>query len=203
MDRCVNPRVSTAATNWRKNRTMLLIPAWVWRGGPVYRAVCVGIPVGILLAALAFAESGVMLGAVVVFVVISVLNGIMVSRRMSKAWPAAEELTPTERVAVSAAARGGRPIGDARLAPAAVAYVGALRAAREQSRRVRWVFWPCAAVVLALAVFDTYTATTRLAVVSWLFVAFFAIEIFWWPRIQDRLLANAERTEQSTQRWTG
>lgn len=179
---------------------MLLIPAWVWRGGPVYRAICVGVPVGIFVATLAFAESGVMLGALVAFVVISVFNGIMVSRRMSKSWPAADELTPTERVTVSAAVRRGRQIDDARLAPAAIEYVGALRTGREQSRRFQWVFWPCAAVVLALAVFDTYTATTRLAVVSWLFVVFFAIEIFWWPRIQDRLLANAER---SARRRTG
>lgn len=166
----------------------------------MYRAICVGVPVGIFLAALVFAESGVMVGALVAFVVISVFNGIMVSRRMSKAWPAANELSPDERVAVSAAARRGHPIDDARLVPAAIAYVDALRAAREQSRRVQWVFWPCAAIVLALAVFDTITATTRLAVVSWLFVAFFAIEIFWWPRMQDRLLANAERTEQSATR---
>ncbi|OBF92082.1 hypothetical protein A5791_14530 [Mycobacterium sp. 852002-51163_SCH5372311] len=182
---------------------MLLIPAWVWRGGPVYRAVCVGVPVGIFLAALVFAESGVLLGALVAFVVIGVFNGIVVSRRMSKAWPAADELNPAERVAVCAAVRRGRQIDDPRLAPAALAYVGALRTAREQSRRVQWVFWPCAAVVLVLAVFDTYTATTRLAVVSWLFVVFFAVEIFWWPRIQDRLLANAERTAQSASRWTG
>jgi hypothetical protein len=179
---------------------MLLIPPCIWRGGPVYRAICVGVPVGIFLAALVFAESGVLLGALVVFVVISALNGIMVSRRMGKAWPAADELTPTERVAVSAAVRRGRQIDDAWLVPAAIEYVGALRVAREQSRRVQWVFWPCAAVVLALAVFDTYTAATRLAVVSWLFVVFFAIEIFCWSRIQDRLLANAERTAQSVQR---
>ncbi|OBA83394.1 hypothetical protein A9W99_07930 [Mycobacterium sp. 1164966.3] len=179
---------------------MLLIPAWVWRGGPVYRAVCVGVPVGIFLAALVFAESGVLVGALVAFVVIGVFNGIVVSRRMSKAWPAANELTPTERVVVSAAVRRGERIDDTRLAPAALAYVGALRDAREQSRRVQWVFWLCAAVVLALAVFDTFAANTRLAVVSWVFVVFMAIEILWWPRIQDRLLANAERTEQSAQR---
>ena len=90
-----------------------------------------------------------------------------------------------------------------RLAPAAIAYVAVLREARDQSRRLQWVIWSCAAAVLALAVFDTYTATPRVAAVSWLFVAFFAFEIFLWPRVQDRLLANADRTEQSARRLTG
>jgi hypothetical protein len=188
---------------WRNNRSMLLVPAWAWRGGAVYRAVCVGVPVGILLAALVFAESGVMLGALVAFATISVFNGIVVARRMGKAWPAANELSPGDRFAVSAAARRGRLIDDARLAPAAIAYVAVLRDAREQSRRLRWLVWLCAAAVLALAVFDTYTATPRVAAVSWFFVVFFAIEIFLWPRIQDRLLANAERTEQSARRCSG
>jgi hypothetical protein len=198
----VDPQASTAATIWRDNRCMLWIPAWVWRGGPVYRAICLGIPVGIFLAALAFAESGVPLSALVVFVVISVFNGIMMARRMSKAWPVANDLSPADRVAVSAAARRGHPIEEARLAAPAIEYVGALREARAQSRRHRWLVWLCAAAVLVLAVVDTLTATTRLAVASWLFVVFFAIEIFCWPRIQDRLLANAERTEQSARRWS-
>jgi hypothetical protein len=163
----------------------------------------VGVPVGIFLAALVFAESGVPLGAVVVFVVISVFNGIMVARRMGRAWPAANDLSPADRVAVSAAARRGHEIDEARWGAPAIEYVGALREAREQSRRLRWPIWLGGAAVLVLAVVDTLTATTRLAAVSWLFVVFFAIEIFWWPRIQDRLVANAERTEQSARRWTG
>jgi hypothetical protein len=199
----VDPPTSTAATIWRNNRGMLLVPAWAWRGGLIYRAVCVGIPVGIFLAALVFAESGVLLGALVAFVVISVFNGIVMARRMGKAWPAANGLSPGDRVAVSAATRRGRPIDEARLAPAAIAYVAVLREARDQSRRFQWVIWSCAAAVLALAVFDTYAATPRVAAVSWLFVAFFAFEIFLWPRVQDRLLANADRTEQSARRLTG
>ena len=181
---------------------MLLVPAWAWRGGFVYRAVCVGIPVGIFLAALVFAESGIMLGALVAFVVLSAFNGIMMARRMGNAWPAANELSPAQRVAVSAAVRRGREIDDARLAPAAIGYIGALRGARDRSRRLRWVMWLGAAAVLALAVWDTYTGTPRLAAVSWLFVVFFAVEIVWWPRIQDRLIANAERAERSARRWT-
>ena len=90
---------------WRNNRTMLLVPAWTWWGGVVYRAVCVGVPVGIFLAALVFAESGVMLGAVVAFVVISTFNGVVMARRMDRFWPAARDLSAGDRVAAVRAAR--------------------------------------------------------------------------------------------------
>jgi hypothetical protein len=176
---------------------MLLVPAWAWRGGPVYRAVCLGVPVGIFLAALVFAESGVLQGALVAFVVLAILNGIMMARRMAKAWPAAVDLSPDERVAVSSAARRGHRIEDARLAPAAVEYVVALRNARAKARRWQWGVWLGGAAMVVLAVIDSFFATPRVAAVSWVVVAFFAVEILWWPRAQDRLLANAERTAES------
>jgi hypothetical protein len=176
---------------------MLLVPAWAWRGGPVYRTVCLGVPVGIFLAALVFAESGVWLGTLVAFVVLAIFNGIMMARRMAKAWPAAADLSPAERVEVSSAARRGHRIEDERLAPAAVEYVGALRNARAQARRWQWVAWLGGAAMLVLAVIDSLFATPRVAAVSWAVVVFFAVEIFWWPRVQDRLMANAEHTEES------
>lgn len=47
------------------------------------------------------------------------------------------------------------------------------------------------------AVIDRFFATPRVAAVSWLIVVLFAVEIFGWPRAQDRLLANAERAGES------
>jgi hypothetical protein len=179
---------------------MFLIPAWAWRGGAFQRAVCVGVPVGVFLAALVFAESGLMLGAVVTFVVISIFYGIVMARRMSQFWPAAKDLNGVDRVAVVRAARGGQDIGDARLAPAAIEYGDGLREAREQARRWQWMVWLGAAAVLVLAVLDSISGQPRTASVSWLFVVFFAVEIFWWPRAQDRLLVNAERTGESGRR---
>jgi hypothetical protein len=152
------------------------------------------------VAALAFAESGLMLGAVVTFVVISIFYGIVVARRMSQFWPAAKDLSGADRVAVARAARRGRGIVDARLAPAAIEYSGGLRAAREQGRRWQWMVWLGAVVALVLAVLDSISGTSRIAAVSWLFVVFFAVEIFWWPRARDRLLVNAERTGESARR---
>jgi hypothetical protein len=179
---------------------MFLVPAWAWRGGAAARAVCVGVPVGVFLAALVFAESGLMLGAVVTLVVISIFYGIVVARRMSQFWPAAKDLSGADRVAVARAARRGRGIVDARLAPAAIEYGGGLRAAREQGRRWQWMVWLGAVAALVLAVLDSISGPSRMAAVSWLFVVFFAVEIFWWPRAQDRLLVNAERTGESARR---
>lgn len=183
---------------------MLLVPAWAWawawRGGPVYRAVCIGIPVGIFLAALVFAESGLVVGALVAFVVLSTFYGIMMARRMSKFWPAAKDLSGGDRVAVVRAARRGQDIDDTRLAPAALDYVVGLREARAQARQWHWAVWLGAAAVLVFAVVDSLSGTLRVAAVSWLFVAFFIVELFWWPGRQDRLLANAERTEGSARR---
>jgi hypothetical protein len=159
--------------------------------------VCLGVPVGIFLAALVFAESGVWLGALVAFVVLGIFNGIRMARRMAKAWPAAVDLRPDERVAVSFAARRGHRIEDVRLAPAAIEYVGALRNARVQARRWQWLAWLGGAAMLVLAVIDSLFATPRVAAVSWIVVVFFAVELFWWPRVQDRLLANAEDTGES------
>jgi hypothetical protein len=184
----------------RNNRTMLLVPAWAWWGGVVHRAVCVGVPVGIFLAALVFAESGVMLGAVVAFVVISIFNGVVMARRMDRFWPAARDLSAGDRVAAVRAARRGQDIDQARLASAAIQYAGGLRKACEQARRWRWFVWLAAAAMLVLAVLDSISGPPRTAVVSWLFVVFFAVEIFWWPLARDRLLANAERTAESARR---
>jgi hypothetical protein len=54
--------------------------------------------------------------------------------------------------------------------------------------------------MLVLAVIDSLFGTPRVAAVSWAVVVFFAVEIFWWPRAQDRILANAEHTEESASR---
>lgn len=160
----------------------------------------VGVPVGIFLAAFVFLESGLLVGALVAFVVLSAFYGVVMSRRMSRFWPAANELSADDRVALVRAARRGQDIPDARLAPAVVEYAEGLREARAQTRKYRWVAWLGAAAFLALAVVDCFLGPPRVTLVSWLFVAFFAIELFWWPKRQDQLLANAERAERSAVR---
>ena len=175
---------------------MIAVPAGVWRGGPIYRAVSVGVPVGAFFGALALADSGLLPG-VIVFVVIGTMNGILTARRMAKYWPGAKELSGSDRVAVVRAARRGEPIADARLAPAVIGYSTGLRAARERTLPYRWLVWLLVAGSLVVAVMDSVTGPARSAVVSWLFVGFFAVELFWWPGRQSKLLANAQRAEES------
>jgi len=116
---------------------------------------------------------------------------------MAKAWPAAVDLSPGDRVAVSSAARRGHRSEEARLAPATLQYVDALHNARAQARRWQRLMLLGGAAVLVLAVIDSFFATPRAVAVSWLLVVLCAVEIVWWPRAQDRLLSKADRTAES------
>jgi hypothetical protein len=98
----------------------------------------------------------VWLGALVAFVVLGIFNGIMMARRMAKAWPAAVDLSP-RRVAMAQPAevvgskmRGSRPLPSS---------MSALRAARVQARRWQWLVWLGGAAMLVLAVIDSLFAT--------------------------------------------
>jgi hypothetical protein len=176
---------------------MVVVPAWVWRGGPVLRALTVGLIAGIFLSALSFADSGLWLGSLIVFVILTLLYAILMARRMRRFWPGAKQLTGADRVAVACAARRGENIGDARLAPAVIEYSDGLRAAYEDARVRRWVIWVVVAAALFSAVVDCFISPIRSVVVSWLFVAFLAVELWWWPKEQARLVANAEQAAKS------
>lgn len=160
------------------------------------RVVSVGVPVGIAVGALVTADSGMLLAGVAAFVAIGAGCGVLTARRMTKYWPGARELTGPERVAVVDAARRGDRIGETGLAPAVSDYRDGLRRAREQALPYRWIAWLLMAVALVLAVVDTVTAPVPSAVVSWLYVAIFAVELFWWPGRQHMLLCNADQAVQ-------
>jgi hypothetical protein len=172
---------------------VVVVPAWVWRGGLIVRALTLGLIAGIFLGAVSFADSGIWLGSLVVFVVLTVTYAVVMARRMRRYWPGAKELTGADRMAVARAARRGENIGDARLASAVVDYSAGLRAAYEHGRSRRWVIWVVVAAVVIAAVVDCFIAPVRSLVVSWLFVGFLAVELWWWPMEQARLVANADR----------
>ena len=178
-----------------QNQLVVVIPAWVWRGGPVCRAVNIGLPVGIFLGALVFAESGSALGAIVAVGVLSPFYGIMMARRMARFWPGAKDLNGADRAAVVRATRRGEEVGEARWALAVMDYSGGLREAHRQARRYRWVVWFFAVSALILAFSDSFFGSIRAALMSWLVVVFFVVELLWWPRNQAHLLSNAERAE--------
>jgi hypothetical protein len=172
---------------------MVVVPAWVWRAGPILRAVLLGLTAGILLSALSFADSGQWLSSLIVFAILTPFYAILMARRMRRFWPGSKELSGADRVAVARAARRGESIGDARLAPAVIEYSDGLRAAYEDARPRRWILWLVIAGSLIAAVVDCFISPVRSVVVSWLFVAFLGVELWWWPKEQARLVANAER----------
>ena len=174
---------------------MVAVPAWVWRFGSILRALIVGSVAGIVIGLLAFLGSGVVLAGLVAFVVVTLLYGAMMARRMVKYWPGANTLSGTDRVAVTRAVRSGRDIADPRLAPAVIAYSRGLHAASEHSRLWWWMIVVLGVVALGTAIFDTITAPVGEAVVSWLYFAFFPIEAWWWPRRQAHLLAKVANVD--------
>jgi hypothetical protein len=177
------------------NHPVVVIPAWVWRGGPVFRIVSVGLAVGIFFGALGFAESGSVVALVALVVLGPFVFGIPMARRMARFWPGAKTLSGADRVAVVRATRRGQNLGDARLAHAIIEYSSGLREAHEQARRYRWVVPVVAAVSLILALTDSFFESIRLALVSWLWVAIIVVELLWWPGKRADLLSNAERAE--------
>jgi DNA-binding CsgD family transcriptional regulator len=66
---------------------MLMVPAIVWRGGPVRRAVTVGACAGLFFGGLAWLDSGMLISGAIVFVVLGVSCGFRTGRRMTRHWP--------------------------------------------------------------------------------------------------------------------
>lgn len=174
-----------------------MLPDWAWRGGPAWRAVSVGLPVGICLGALVLAESGSWLAGALAVVVLSPLYGVRSARRMTRFWPGARELAAADRVAVVRAARRGERVGEPGLALGVVEYGAGLREAREEARLSQRLVVLFAGLALAVALIDSFTQPLRTALVSWLIVAVLLLELAWWPQKRDHLLANAERAERS------
>jgi hypothetical protein len=182
---------------------MVAVPAWVWRFGPFVRGLIVGLAVAVVLALLALIGSNSPLAGVVALVVIWVIYSVIMARRTSKFWPGAKDLSGADRVAVARAARSGRDIGDLRLAPAVIEYSRGLRDANEHVLLARWLIVLLALVALGVAIADSIFSPPGEAVVSWLYFAFFPVELLWWPRIAARLIANAERAEESARQTLG
>jgi hypothetical protein len=182
---------------------VVVLPWWLWRGGPVWRAVIIAAGAAILFGAFAFGDSGSALAAVAAALVVGPFTGITNARRTVKFWPGAADLTGADRVSAVRAARRGQTIGEPRLASAVIGYAAGLRAARAEARRFWWVLWLFAAVSVAFAVADTMFGPTRVAVVSWLVVGFFVVELLWWPHRQAVLVSNAEQAEKSARQLLG
>jgi O-antigen/teichoic acid export membrane protein len=179
---------------------MVTVPALVWRGGSFRRALTVGGTVGIALGALAWIDSGILLGGLITLVITGVFYGIWMHRRMARYWPGAKHFTGEERVTVARTARRGGRIDDPRLAPAVVDYSSGMRAAAEQARPFRWLVPLVLVVAVGTAVWDAVFGSWGNAVASGIYLVLLLLELFWWPKRRAHLLANVESaTEMARQ----
>jgi hypothetical protein len=172
---------------------MVTLPTCVWRGGALRRALTVGVGVGVLLGAMAWLDSGMLLAGVLVFVILTVFCSVWMARRMARYWPGAKDLTGEERVAVVRAARRGERIGDPHLAQAVIEYSQGVHAAVEKARPFRWVVPLVLVVSVGTAAWDAVFGSWGNAVASGIYLVLLLIELFWWPQRRDQLLANADR----------
>ena len=175
------------------------MPAFVWRGGFLRRALIVGGAVGVPLAALAWIDSGILLAGVMVLVIVGLFYGIWMPRRMARYWPGAKQLDGDDRVTVARTARRGERIGDARLAQAVVDYSQGMHAADEKARPFRWVLPLVLVVGVGTAVWDAVFGSWGNAVASGIYLVLLLLELFWWPKRRDRLLADADRAAEIAQ----
>jgi hypothetical protein len=163
-----------------------------WRGGALRRAFTIGGVFGICLGAMAWIDSGLLLAGVIVLVIVSPFYGIWMHRRMTRFWPGAADLTSDERVTVVRAARRGEPVGDTRLSQAVIDYARGMHAAAETAWPFRWLVPLVLVVAVATAVWDGVFGTWGNAVASTIYLVALLLELFWWPKHRDRLLANAD-----------
>jgi hypothetical protein len=175
---------------------VVTVPAFVWRGGFFRRALIIGGAVGIALGALAWLDSGFLSSGVIVLVTVGVFYGIWMSRRMARYWPGAKQLSGDERVTVVRTARGGERIGDARLAQAVVDYSSGVHAAAETARPFRRLLLLILVVAVGVAAWDAVFGSWGNAAASAIYLVLLFIELFWWPKRQQQLLANAERAAE-------
>jgi hypothetical protein len=171
---------------------VVTIPAAVWRGGFALRALTTGGVVGSCVGVLAWLDSGFWVSGLIVFVVVGTCYGIWMARRMARYWPGAKDLTGEERVAVARAVRAGKPLDDDRLSQPVIDYSRGLHAAAQTARWLRWMLIFVLVVAVATAAWDAVSGSWGNLVASVIYLAALAVEAFWLPKHQAKLLVNAD-----------
>lgn len=153
-----------------------------------------GVCGGLFFGIPAWLDSGMLIAGAVVFVVLGAVSGVWIARRMTKYWPGASALSAAQREAVVAAARRGDRIDrGAGLAPAVDAYRHALHAAAERGRPWRWFLVVVLLVAVGSTLWDATHGSPGNAIASVIYLAVVGLELFYWPKRTEVLLANADR----------
>lgn len=175
---------------------MLLLPAFMWRPGRVVRAMIIGLCLGGFLGALGWLDSGMPLAGLAVFVTIGLGSTVWAALRATRHWPGADGLSGHQRMQAVVAARRGIPVDDRVLASAVVDYARGVRAAVETRRLWHWVVVAVLIVAVCMAVWDAVAGSIGNLVVSVIYIVLLALELFWWPPRQARLLRNVDRAAE-------
>ncbi|AGB23213.1 hypothetical protein Mycsm_02888 [Mycobacterium sp. JS623] len=175
---------------------MVTVPAFVWRGDFLRRAVIIGGALGIVLGAMAWIDSGLLLAGILTVFMTGLIYGSWMPRRMRRYWPGAEQLSGEDRVTVAGTARRGEHVGDSRLAQPVVDYSAGMHAAAEQAKPYRWVLPLILVVSVATVLWDSIFGTWGNAIVSVIYLVALLIELLWWPKKRDELLANGDRAAE-------
>jgi Flp pilus assembly protein TadB len=125
-------------------------------------------------------------------VVFCVFYGPWMSVRVARHWPIAKQLSGPNRERVARAARRGDRIADPALVPALTGYRDGLHKASEEFTLLRWLVWFVLVVAVVMAVWDAAFGSWGNAIVSAIYLVVLVIDMFWWPKRQRQLLANAD-----------
>jgi len=158
-----------------------------------------GLGVGGFLGALAWLDSGMLLGGLIAFVILFLFYGVWMARRTVRYWPGAKQLSGDGRERVANAARRGVRIDDARLVPALTDYRDGLHESAEKAAPFRWLIPVVLIVSIATAVYDAVFGSWGNVIVSFIYLVLLLLEVFWWSRRQKQLLANADEAVRSSQ----
>ena len=172
---------------------MVTVPAFVWRFGPILRGVLLGVAVGGFLGLLAWIDSGFLIIGLIAFVALFLFYGGFMARRMARHWPSAASLSGKDRERVAHAARRGLRIDDPRLVPALIDYRDGLHVAAENAKPLRWVIAVALVGSVFAAGYDAVFGSWGNLIVSIIYLVLLGFELFWWPKRQRRILANADR----------
>lgn len=172
---------------------MVTVPAFVWRGGFVSRVAMIGGTFGVCLGFLAWLDSGFLVPAVIVLLVVGPFYGIWMARRMARYWPESTRLSGDDRVAAARCARRGERVGDPNLAQPVIDYARGLHESAETGRRWRWLLILVLVVGVATTAWDWYDGSWGNFAASVIYLAALIVEVFWWPKQLRQLLSNADR----------
>jgi hypothetical protein len=140
-----------------------------------------------------------LLSAAIVLVVIGLLYGVWLPRRMARYWPGAQQLSGDDRVRVARIVRSGDRIDDPRLAQPVIDYNAGMHKSAEQLRPFRWVVPLVLVVGVATTAWDAVYGSWGNLIASLIYLVALLFESFWWPKRRDELLANGDRASAAAE----